>query len=167
MRKRLSELQRKSKIFIAVVVDFLSGFFSWFVFGPPGSLFIAERFSRNIIEIAGDNLANFILPISLSLLFSFIFGFYSQIIRFYDSSSRIWVPVGSCLIFGLSWSIVYLSKFEYLVPGFLYVVLAQGIVISTVYFSLLSTSRNIAKSLLNQKSSSVHSILFLKVRFHL
>ena len=155
MRQRLSELQRRSKIFIAMSLDFFSGFFSWFVFGPPGIILIAENFSRNIVDIALENILNFIIPISLSLVFSFLLGFYSQVIRFYDSSNRLWVPVLSCLIFGSSWSYIYLSKFEYLVPGFLYIIFAQGIVISTIYFSLISTSRNIAKSLLNQRSTSI------------
>tara|TARA_Y100000766_G_scaffold238423_1_gene214996 strand:+ start:1247 stop:3169 length:1923 start_codon:yes stop_codon:yes gene_type:complete len=154
MKEIISNLQRRSKISIALIIDFLSGFFTWFLFGPPGTIFIAERFSRSIVDIAVNNIFNFIIPIMLSIIFSFIFGFYSQIIRFYDSSKRLWVPAISCLIFGLSWSYIYLSRFEYLVPGFLYVVLAQGIVMSIIYYSLISTSRALAKSLLNQKKTS-------------
>ena len=155
MRKMISNLQRRSKIFIILVIDFLSGFLTWFVFGPPSIIFISERFSRGILEIALSNINNFIIPITLSISFSFIFGFYSQVIRFYDSSKRVWLPVFSSLLFGLSWSYIYLSKFEYLVPEFLYVTLAQGIVLSLIYYSIISTSRALAKNLLNQKSSSL------------
>ena len=112
MRKRISNLQRRSKIFITMLIDFLSGFFVWFLFGPPGILFIAEKFSIGIIEIAASNIINFIIPITLSIGFSFIFGFYSQVIRFYDSSERLWLPAFSCFLFGFSWSYIYLSKFE-------------------------------------------------------
>ena len=155
MKKTISNLQRKSKILIVLTIDFLSGFFTWFIFGPPGILFIAEKFSRSLIDIAASNIVNFIIPIALSISFSFIFGFYSQVIRFYDSSKRIWLPVISSIIFGLSWSYIYLSKFEYIVPEFLYVTLAQGTVLSLIYYSIISTSRALAKNLLNQKNKSL------------
>ena len=154
MIKSISSLQRRSKIFITMLIDFLSGFFTWFIFGPPGILFIAERFSRDLIEIAASNIINFIIPITLSIGFSFILGFYSQVIRFYDSSKRIWLPAFSCFLFGFSWSYIYLSKFEYLVPEFLYITLAQGIVLSVIYYSIISTSRALAKSLLTKRNSS-------------
>ena len=155
MRKRISSLQRRSKILITMLIDFLSGFFTWFIFGPPGITFIAERFSRDLIEIAASNIINFIIPITLSIGFSFIFGFYSQVIRFYDSSERLWLPAFSCFLFGFSWSYIYLLKFEYLVPEFLYVTLAQGIVLSVIYYSIISTSRALAKSLLTKRNSSL------------
>ena len=155
MRKRISNLQRRSKIFITMLIDFLSGFFVWFLFGPPGILFIAEKFSISILEIAASNIINFIIPITLSIGFSFIFGFYSQVIRFYDSSERLWLPALSCFLFGFSWSYIYLSKFEYLVPEFLYVTLAQGVVLSVIYYSIISTSRALAKSILTNKNSSL------------
>ena len=155
MRKRISSLQRRSKILIKMLIDFLSGFFTWFIFGPPGITFIAERFSRDLIEIAASNIINFIIPITLSIGFSFIFGFYSQVIRFYDSSERLWLPAFSCFLFGFSWSYIYLLKFEYLVPEFLYVTLAQGIVLSVIYYSIISTSRALAKSLLTKRNSSL------------
>ena len=155
MRKRISSLQRRSKILIKMLIDFLSGFFTWFIFGPPGITFIAERFSRDLIEIAASNIINFIIPITLSIGFSFIFGFYSQVIRFYDSSERLWLPAFSCFLFGFSWSYIYLLKFEYLVPEFLYVTLAQGIVLSVIYYSIISTSRALAKNLLTKRNSSL------------
>ena len=155
MIRMISNLQRRSKILIIIFIDFLSGFLTWFVFGPPSIIFIAERFSRGIIEIALSNINNFIIPIALSISFSFIFGFYSQVTRFYDSSKRVWLPVSSSLLFGLSWSYIYLSKFEYLVPEFLYVTLAQGMVLSLVYYSIISTSRALAKNLLNHRSTSL------------
>ena len=71
MIKSISSLQRRSKIFITMLIDFLSGFFTWFIFGPPGILFIAERYSRDLIEIAASNIINFNIPITLSIGFSF------------------------------------------------------------------------------------------------
>ena len=48
----------------------------------------------------------------------------------------------------------FLIKFEYLVPEFLYVTLAQGVVLSVIYYSIISTSRALAKSLLTNRNSS-------------
>ena len=118
MRQRLSELQRRSKIFIAMSLDFFWLFFLVCFWASRNNL-IAENFSRNIVDIALENILNFIIPISLSLVFSFLLGFYSQVIRFYDSSNRLWVPVLSCLILALHGHIFIYQKFEYLVPGFL------------------------------------------------
>ncbi len=89
------------------------------------------------------------------------FGFYSQIIRFYDSSSRLWVPFCGCAIFGLSWILVYIQKFEYLVPGFLYVVILQGAILSIVFFSLISALRDLAKNILkvNTKNPNQKKII--------
>ncbi len=89
------------------------------------------------------------------------FGFYSQIIRFYDSSSRLWVPLCGCAIFGLSWILVYIQKFEYLVPGFLYVVILQGAILSIVFFSLISALRDLAKNILkvNTKNPNQKKII--------
>ena len=41
-----------------------------------------------------------------------------------------------------------------MVPEFLYVTLAQGIVLSVIYYSIISTSRALAKSLLTKRNSS-------------
>ena len=154
MRNKISNLTRKSKIAIALLTDIFSAFFSWLIFGPPGTIFLAERFSRNIASIAFDNYLNFIIPTILSIGFMTFFGFYSQIIRFYDSSSRLWVPLLGCLIFGLSWILIYIQKFDFLVSGFLYIVILQGVILSTVFFSLISAFRDIAKNLLKTKSNS-------------
>ena len=134
MQKKISNLSRKSKISIALAADISSAFLSWLIFGPPGTIFLAEKFSTNIFSIAVENYLSFIIPLTLCIGFMSFFGFYSQIIRFYDSSSRLWVPLCGCAIFGLSWILVYIQKFEHLVPGFLYVVILQGAILSIVFF---------------------------------
>ena len=48
-------------------------------------------------------------------------------------------------------------KYEYLVPGFFYIIFLQGLVISFVFFSLLRTSRDIAKNILFPYSASLES----------
>ena len=154
MQKEISNLSRKSKISIALLVDMSSAFLAWLIFGPPATIFLAEQFSTNIFSIVVENYLSFLIPIILCIGFMSFFGFYSQIIRFYDSSSRLWVPLFGCLIFGVSWVLIYIQKFEYLVPGFLYVVILQGIILSTVFFSMISASRDIAKNILKAKSKN-------------
>ncbi len=156
MRKKISNLSRKSKISIALIADISSAFFAWLIFGPPGTTFLAERFSRNILSIAMDNYLSFVLPVALCIGFMSFFGFYSQIIRFYDSSSRLWVPFFGSLIFGFSWILIYIQKFEYLVPGFLYIVIFQGLILAMVFFSLIGALRDIAKNLLKFKSNNTN-----------
>ncbi len=161
MRKKISNLSRKSKISIALAADISSAFLSWLIFGPPGTIFLAEKFSTNIFSIAVENYLSFIIPLTLCIGFMSFFGFYSQIIRFYDSSSRLWVPFCGCAIFGLSWILVYIQKFEYLVPGFLYVVILQGAILSIVFFSLISALRDLAKNILkvNTKNPNQKKII--------
>ncbi len=161
MQKKISNLSRKSKISIALAADISSAFLSWLIFGPPGTIFLAEKFSTNIFSIAVENYLSFIIPLTLCIGFMSFFGFYSQIIRFYDSSSRLWVPLCGCAIFGLSWILVYIQKFEYLVPGFLYVVILQGAILSIVFFSLISALRDLAKNILkvNTKNPNQKKII--------
>ena len=161
MQKKISNLSRKSKISIALGADISSAFLSWLIFGPPGTIFLAEKFSTNIFSIAVENYLSFIIPLTLCIGFMSFFGFYSQIIRFYDSSSRLWVPLCGCAIFGLSWILVYIQKFEYLVPGFLYVVILQGAILSIVFFSLISALRDLAKNILkvNTKNPNQKKII--------
>jgi len=154
MQREISNLSRKSKISIALLVDVSSAFLSWLIFGPPATIFLAEQFSTNIFSIVIENYLSFLIPIILCIGFMSFFGFYSQIIRFYDSSSRLWVPLFGCMIFGVFWVLIYIQKFEYLVPGFLYVVILQGIILSTVFFSMISASRDIAKNILKPKSKN-------------
>lgn len=154
MRKKIANLSRKSKIFIALMTDISSAFFAWLIFGPPGATMIAEKFSRNILSTALDNYLSFVIPVALCIGFMAFFGFYSQIIRFYDSSSRLWIPFFGSLIFGFSWILIYIQKFEYLVPGFLYVVLFQGLILAMAFFSLTSGVRDLAKNILKIKPNA-------------
>lgn len=154
MQKEISNLSRKLKISIALLVDVSSAFLAWLIFGPPATIFLAEQFSTNIFSIVVENYLSFLIPIILCIGFMSFFGFYSQIIRFYDSSSRLWIPLFGCLIFGVSWVLIYIQKFEYLVPGFLYIVILQGIILSTVFFSMISAARDIAKNILKAKNKN-------------
>lgn len=153
----LVNLKRNQKIFLVIFVDIFSAFLSWFVFGPPGSIYISGNFSTPIYSIVFENFTSFIFPILASVIFLFFSGFYSQLIRFFDSSFKYWSPLLGALIFGISWSLIHIMKYEYLVPGFFYIIFLQGLVISFVFFSLLRTSRDIAKNILFPYSASLES----------
>ena len=74
--KKLKNLNRKSKLLIVVLNDFLFALICWLVFGPPMATYIASEFSNGIFEILSSEWKSFFFPASLSIGYLYVFGFF-------------------------------------------------------------------------------------------
>ena len=96
----LSRLNRKSKLYIVLLNDFIFALICWLVFGPPMATYIASEFSTGIFEIFRSEWKSFVFPAFFSILYLYLFGFYKSLIKFFDSKDSILLCLTGSLIFG-------------------------------------------------------------------
>ena len=99
---RLSKLDRKVKILVILVNDFLCALICWLVFGPPMATYIVSEFSTGIFQIIASEWKAFLFPIILTILYFYILDFYASLIKFFDSKDSILVCLSGSLIYGSS-----------------------------------------------------------------
>jgi len=145
---QLSNLDRKFKLWLVISNDFLLALVCWIVFGPPMATYIASEFSTGIYQIFLSEWKSFIFPISLSILYLYIFGFYKSLIKFFDSKDSIFLSLTGALIFGFSWTLIHIYQFKIVSTTFLSIAFLQGFLLSAVFYAFLNISRDIAKYLL-------------------
>ena len=145
---KLNQLGRRQKLFIVLLNDGIFALICWIVFGPPMATYIASEFSSGLINIFYDQWPSFIFPLVFSLGYLYVFGFYKSLIKFFDSKDSILLSVSGSMIFGLSWSIIYITQFQIISTNFLAIALLQGFLLSAVFYAFLNISRDIAKYLL-------------------
>jgi FlaA1/EpsC-like NDP-sugar epimerase len=150
--KKLKNLNRKNKLFLVMLNDFLLALVCWLVFGPPIATYIASEFSSGILEILKSEWKSFLFPASLSIGFLYIFGFYKSLIKFFDSKDSILLSLIGSLVFGFSWSIIHVYQFKIVSTSFLSIAVLQGILLSAVFYAFLNISRDVAKYLLYPKN---------------
>jgi len=145
---QLGLLNRRSKLCIVILNDFIFALICWLVFGPPMATYLASEFSTGIFEILTSQWQSFVLPAFLSILYLYVFGFYKSLIKFFDSKDSILLCLTGSLIFGFSWSLIHIFQFQIISTSFLSIILLQGFLLSAVFYAFLNISRDVAKFLL-------------------
>jgi len=146
--KKLNTLQRKQKLFLVLLNDFIVAFSCWLVFGPPLASYIASEFSTEIFSIITSEWLSFLFPTLFAIGYLYFFGFYKSLIKFFDSKDSIFLSFSGSLIFGLSWSILHIYQFNIISTTFLAVAFLQGILLASVFYAFLNITRDFAKYIL-------------------
>ena len=142
---RLSKLDRKVKILVILVNDFLCALICWLVFGPPMATYIVSEFSTGIFQIIASEWKAFLFPIILTILYFYILDFYASLIKFFDSKDSILVCLSGSLIYGSSSSLIHIYQFQIVSTSFLFIAMLQGILLSAVFYAFLNITRDLAK----------------------
>ena len=159
----LKNLDRKQKLAFIIFSDFVLALICWLVFGPPMATYIASEFSTNVLDILYSEWKSFFVPVSLSIIYFYIFGFYKSLIKFFDSKDSILLSLTGSLIFGFSWSIMHIYQFKIVSTSFLSIAFLQGILLAAVFYAFINISRDIAKYLLypyNTNDDARHVIIY-------
>ena len=159
----LKNLDRKQKLAFIIFSDFVLALICWLVFGPPMATYIASEFSTNVLDILYSEWKSFFVPVSLSIIYFYIFGFYKSLIKFFDSKDSIFLSLTGSLIFGFSWSIMHIYQFKIVSTSFLSIAFLQGILLAAVFYAFINISRDIAKYLLypyNTNDDARHVIIY-------
>ena len=141
----LNKLGRKKKLFIVLINDAFLALICWIVFGPPMATYIASEFSDGMLQIFYDQWKSFFFPIFLAISYLYVFGFYKSLIKFFDSKDSILLCLSGSLIFGFSWSIIYINQFQIVSTSFLAVAFLQGFLLAAVFYAFLNLSRDVAR----------------------
>jgi len=141
----LRNLSRRQKLLIIISFDFLIALSCWIVFGPPAAQMIATDFSLSLSKIIVDNIASFLIPLTLTFIYFISSGFYRSLLKFFDSKNSIFTALTGSFIFGFSWGIVYLSQYEIIRTSYLSTVILQSFLLSSVFYAFLQIGRDIAR----------------------
>ena len=152
---QLSLLNRRSKLCIVLLNDFIFALICWLVFGPPMATYLASEFSTGIFKILTSQWQSFVFPALLSILYLYIFGFYNSLIKFFDSKDSILLCLTGSLVFGFSWCVIHIFQFQIVSTSFLSIILLQGFLLSAVFYAFLNISRDIAKFLLYPHNTNI------------
>ena len=141
---KLRQFSRNKKIAILIVTDFFIAFVCWLVFGPPMSFMIASNFEMSLFSTISNNYLSFLIPFLFVFIFFYYSDFYRATMRSFNSKDSIVSALIGSLIFGVFWSIVYLSQYELIRIGYLTTVILQAFLLSSVFYAFLQISRDIA-----------------------
>lgn len=149
LRDFLNNFSRKGKLVVLLGADAITAFLSWTIFGQPLATVLAYNFTVDLFSVINQNIISFIIPFVLSSIYFITTGFYRSLVRFFDSTDKTFNQFIGCLIFGLTWSALFLYDRE--IFNFLLAIkiILQGILLSAVYYAFLSLSRDIAKKFLH------------------
>src|SRR6056300_1427157 len=142
---RLNSLPRRVKTILVLLNDLFLAFTCWLVFGPPMATVISGQNKNNLIEVVSSRIYTFVFPAFLFLFYFYFFGYYRSLIRFFDSRDSIFLCVSGSLLFGFSWSSIYILQFDIIQTNFLSIILLQGLLLSAVLYAFINISRDVAK----------------------
>ena len=145
---KLNQLNRKTKLIIVLLNDFFFALVCWVVFGPPMATVYVQQASTGILEILLSEWKSIFFPAALSISYLYFFGFYKSLIKFFDSKDSILLSLSGSLVFGFSWSLMFIYKFEVISTSLLSIAILQGLILSAVFYAFLNVSRDAAKYLL-------------------
>ena len=145
---KLRSLTRKQKLLILISSDGLIAFFCWIVFGPPFSFMIATNFELSLSEIIYENYLSFFIPFIFTFFYFYFSGFYRSLLKFFDSKDSILRAIIGSLIFGFFWGAIYLYQYEIIRTDFLYTVILQSLLLSSVFYAFMQIARDIARILI-------------------
>ena len=140
----LKEFSRNKKIAVLIVTDFFIAFVCWVVFGPPMSFMIASNFEMSLFSTISNNYLSFLIPFIFVFIFFYHSDFYRATMKSFNSKDSITSALIGSLIFGVFWSIVYLSQYELIRRDYLTTVILQAFLLSSVFYAFLQISRDIA-----------------------
>ena len=144
MNLKISSLSRELKLLIIICSDCSLALICWAVFGPPMATIIASEFSTGFLDIVRSSFISIAVPIFLSISFLYSQGFYKSMIKFFDSKNSTFITLSGALVFGGSWTLIYLYQFPLISTSFLAVAILQGFLLAAVFSTFLNLSRNIA-----------------------
>tara|TARA_B100000900_G_scaffold400922_1_gene405043 strand:- start:3817 stop:5730 length:1914 start_codon:yes stop_codon:yes gene_type:complete len=160
----LISLSRFQKLSLAILVDVISMFLVWMIFGPPLASAMSQNFNINFLSLMSSEYLQLIIPMTLTLGFLVISGFYKSMIRFYDLLDTFFISISGSLIFGFTWLLTYVSTLPNISYEIFFIFILQAIMLSVVLFSFLSSSRIFAKyilfSLKNVNSDAIPIIIY-------
>tara|TARA_Y100000739_G_C20605368_1_gene465316 strand:- start:351 stop:2261 length:1911 start_codon:yes stop_codon:yes gene_type:complete len=145
----LKSLSRKYKLLILTLVDLITAFLCWIVFGPPFSAFLASDFEVNMFQTIIQNYLNFLIPMSITYIYFIKSGFYRSSIRYSESRDLISRSLLGSSIFGISWGIVYAAEYEIVRNQFLIATILRSIFLAYVFYAFIQISRDLARILMN------------------
>lgn len=152
LAKNLKNLDRKSKLLVLIITDFVIAFLCWMVFGPPATTLIASGFNTTFLNIIYDNFINFLIPATLTFAYFLYSGFYRSLMKFFNSKDSIFRCLIGSTIFGFSWGLVYLYQYEIIRTSFLTTIMLQALLLAAVFYAFIQISRDIASLLLYRES---------------
>ena len=141
---KISSFSRELKLLLIITSDCFLALTCWVVFGPPMATMIASEFSTGFLDIIRSSIISVALPIFLSISYLYYQGFYHSMIKFFDSKNSIFLTLSGALVFGGSWTLIYLYQFPLISTSFLAVAILQGVLLAAVFSTFLNLSRNIA-----------------------
>ncbi len=156
-KQYLLDLSRKTKICILLSIDFFYAYLVWFIFGTPLSSYLASNFEKDFSSLFFENFITFIIPITLSLIFFLISGFYNSLTRFKPSGDGFWKVFIGALIFGISYITIFLSGQAQIGNNYFLIFLLQTVLISSIFFSGIIFIRELAKYILKSHPSKKDS----------
>ena len=158
LRAFLNNFSRKGKLFVLLGADAITAFLSWAIFGQPLATVLAYNFTVDLLSVINQNIISFIIPFVLSSIYFISTGFYRSLVRFFDSTDKTFNQFIGCVIFGLTWSALFLYDRE--IFNFLLAIkiILQGVLLSAVYYAFLSLSRDIAKRVLHPYTKNKDAI---------
>ena len=148
IRNKFSNLGRKTKLLILFFSDILMGFVAWTVFGPPLINAVGTDFEISIWDTISGQFFQFIFPVSIAIIFMYLFGFYRSLIRFFDSMDSLVTSITGSLIFGFSWAFIFLSQLSISASNIFFVTMMQGFVLSVIFYALIHVTRIVARIIL-------------------
>ena len=142
---KLNSLNRRVKTILVVSNDLFLSFTCWLVFGPPMATIISSQNKNNFLEVVQSQIYSFIFPAFLFLFYFYFLGYYRSLIRFFDSRDSIFLCVSGSLLFGFSWSGIYILQFDIIETNFLSIIFLQGLLLAAVLYAFINISRDVAK----------------------
>ena len=158
LRYYLNKFSRREKLFVLLGADAFTAFSCWAIFGQPLATVLAYNFTIDILSVINENIISFIIPFILSSIYFINTGFYRSLVRFFDSTDKTFNQFIGCLIFGLTWSALFLYDREIFNLLLVLKIILQGILLSAVYYAFLSLSRDIAKRVLHPYTKNKDAI---------
>jgi FlaA1/EpsC-like NDP-sugar epimerase len=147
-------LSRRLKITILASTDAILALLSWVIIGPPLASFFNTGKLETLLYSISSNLMGFLAPMIMTIIFFHLNDMYRSISRFYEPSKHIFTNLAGGFIFGMSWSAIYLYKVGSEEVNLILIIFLQGILLSIVFFALTSSSRIIARIVLNPQKQS-------------
>ncbi len=144
----LISLSKMNKLFIGIFSDILSMSIVWIIFGPPLASAMSQNFTNGLISIITIDLWQLIIPVSITISFFLITGFYKSMVRFYDLLDTFFVSISGSLVFGFTWLLTYVRTIPNLSYELLVIFVLQALMLSVVLFSFLSSARIFGKYIL-------------------
>jgi FlaA1/EpsC-like NDP-sugar epimerase len=145
----LRSLSRKYKLIILSIIDLVTAFACWIIFGPPFTAYIASNFQISMLSMINQNIFNFAIPTIFTFIYFINSGFYRSSIRYSESRDLILRSLVGASIFGISWGVVYALEYEIVRNQFILATIIKSIFLSYVFYSFLQISRDAARIILN------------------